>query len=100
MRVAMIFMSASLGCALSAGPVLAQPAQTPAGEPPAAAATSAAGKLVECRRQARDQKLRGDARRDFMQVCRLEARLACLRQAIDKKVAGGARKEYIRTCMR
>jgi hypothetical protein len=57
------------------------------------------GKRAECRNEARTKGMRGDERRDFTQVCVLEARLACLKDAISKRVYGRARRDHIRQCM-
>jgi hypothetical protein len=43
--------------------------------------------------------MRGSERRDFTQVCVLEARLACLKQAIAERVQGRERRDYIRKCL-
>lgn len=100
---AVAFCVAGPAFAQSAPPPAAQsPAQPPAQAAPAPAPAQPAttGKSTLCRQQARQQKLRGDARRDFLQVCRLEGRLACLKEAIAKKITGAARRDYIKTCGR
>ncbi|HVZ52073.1 MAG TPA: hypothetical protein VG986_08915 [Pseudolabrys sp.] len=45
-----------------------------------------------------NQKLRGQALVDFVQVCRLEARLTCLKDAIAKRITGPARRDYLKSC--
>jgi hypothetical protein len=53
-----------------------------------------------CRTQATGKGItaRGDVA-DFVTVCVLEARLACIKQAIEQKVRGPARREFINTCL-
>jgi hypothetical protein len=43
--------------------------------------------------------LKGQDKRDQMQLCMAQARLDCLRQAIDQKIVGEARKSAIKTCI-
>jgi hypothetical protein len=94
---------ASLGLVLMFGPVYSQtpsPSPPAAGEQaePAAPTTSAAtSKRAEC--QASTQSLKGQDRRDQMQLCIAQARLDCLKQAIDKKVDGPQRRDFIRSCV-
>jgi hypothetical protein len=45
------------------------------------------------------QSLKGQDKRDQMQLCMAQARLDCLKQAIDQKVVGEARKSAIKTCV-
>jgi TolA-binding protein len=55
-------------------------------------------KRAECR--ASTQSLKGQDRRDQMQLCVAQARLDCLKQAIDKKVVGrDERQQYVKTCV-
>jgi hypothetical protein len=51
-----------------------------------------------CRDQGRSRGLRGPELKDFMQVCRLQAREKCLKQAIDQKIEGKDRREFVRSC--
>jgi hypothetical protein len=41
----------------------------------------------------------GQEHQDQMQLCMAQAHLDCLRQAIDQKITGDARKEFVRTCI-
>jgi hypothetical protein len=96
------FVVASLGLVSTFGPVYSQTPSPPpaAGEQaePAAPTTSAAtSKRAEC--QASTQSLKGQDRRDQMQLCIAQARLDCLKQAIDKKVDGPQRRDFIRSCV-
>jgi hypothetical protein len=97
------FVVASLGLVSTFGPVYSQTPSPPpaAGEQaePAAPTTSAAtSKRAEC--QASTQSLKGQDRRDQMQLCIAQARLDCLKQAIDKKVVDREqRREFVRNCV-
>jgi hypothetical protein len=78
--------------------------QTPApSSPPPAAADQdepapAGSKRIECR--VSTQSLKGQDRRDQMQLCIAQARLDCLKQAIDKKVVDREqRREFVRNCV-
>jgi hypothetical protein len=53
---------------------------------------------VDCRGQAQEKGLRGQAARDAMQICVEEQRVACTKEAVDKKIVGEARREFIRAC--
>ena len=70
----------------------AAPATTSA--PNAAAAGKRAGCLTAVQGQA------GQDRQDQMQLCMAQAHVDCLKQAIDQKVVGEPRKDFIKTCMR
>jgi hypothetical protein len=48
--------------------------------------------------QASAQELKGQERRDQMQLCLMQARLDCLKQAIDQKIVGPQRREFVRNC--
>jgi len=41
----------------------------------------------------------GQEHQDQMQLCMAQAHLDCLRQAIDQKITGDARKEFVRSCI-
>jgi hypothetical protein len=41
----------------------------------------------------------GQEHQDQMQLCMAQAHLDCLKQAIDQKVTGDERKEFVRTCV-
>ena len=86
-------IAASLVCLIVA-PVLAQ--TTPPAAPTATVPVPAT-KRVTC--LATTQALKGQDKRDQMQLCMAQARLDCLKQAIDQKVVGEARKSAIKTCV-
>lgn len=91
MKLPFAALAASLVCLIVA-PVFAQ--TTPA---PGAAVPVPATKRVTC--LATTQSLKGQDKRDQMQLCLAQARLDCLKQAIDQKVVGKARKSAIKTCV-
>jgi hypothetical protein len=77
---------------------------TPPAPAPAAAAQSSsapaapvpAGKRMAC--QSASQALKGQDRRDQMQLCMAQAHLDCLKQAIDQKIVGPQRKDFVKSC--
>ena len=68
----------------------------PAG-PSAAAAPAPTGKKLAC--QTASQAMNGQAKKDQMQLCVMQARLDCLKQAIDQNIVGPQRKEFVRSCV-
>ncbi|WP_420837868.1 hypothetical protein [Bradyrhizobium zhanjiangense] len=95
--------SAIIAVSLTCLPVLPALAQTPS-PPPAAAPANPTGavpvpatKRVTC--LATTQNLKGQDKRDQLQLCMAQARLDCLKQAIDQKIVGEARKTFIKTCV-
>ena len=73
--------------------------------PPAAATTSQTvpvmpdGKRAACRQETDAKALRGQERRDQMQLCVAQGQIDCLKQAIDQKIVGPARKDFLKSCM-
>ena len=72
--------------------------------PPAAASSSPtstvpvpATKRVTC--LATTQSLKGQDKRDQMQLCMAQARVDCLKQAIDRKLVGEPRKNFVKSCV-
>ena len=79
---------------LVVAPVFAQTA------PPAASTATVpvpATKRVTC--LSATASLKGQDKRDQMQLCMAQARLDCLKQAIDQKVVGPQRRDFLRSCM-
>jgi hypothetical protein len=75
-------------------------ATPPAAAAPAAPATAAAspsGKKLAC--QAASEAVKGQARKDQMQLCMMQARLDCLKQAIDQNIVGPQRKDFVKSCV-
>ncbi|MBR0834729.1 hypothetical protein JQ612_16185 [Bradyrhizobium manausense] len=93
MKLPSTAIAASLVCLIVA-PVLAQ--TTPAAAPTATVPVPAT-KRMAC--LSSTQSLKGQDKRDQMQLCMAQARLDCLKQAIDQKVVGEARKSAIKTCV-
>ncbi|MEK9279704.1 MULTISPECIES: hypothetical protein [unclassified Bradyrhizobium] len=78
---------------------LAQTASPPAAAPtsPSATVPVPATKRVTC--LSSTQNLKGQDKRDQMQLCMAQARLDCLKQAIDQKIVGEPRKTFVKTCV-
>jgi len=93
MKLPSAAVAASLVCLIVA-PVFAQTAA-----PSAAPGTVPvpAAKRVTC--LATTASLKGQDKRDQMQLCMAQARVDCLKQAIDQKVVGESRKSFIKTCV-
>jgi hypothetical protein len=89
-------IAASLVC-LIVVPALAQTTQPPAPGAPTGTEPVPATKRVTCLGTA--QSLKGQDRRNQMQLCMAEGRLDCLKQAIDQKIVGEARKSFIKSCV-
>jgi hypothetical protein len=73
------------------------PAPTPAQSGSATAVPVPTGKRMAC--QSASQALKGQDRRDQMQLCMAQAHLDCLKQAIDQKIDGPQRKDFVKTCV-
>lgn len=72
----------------------------PAATPPIAAAPAApapSGKKLAC--QAASESMKGQARKDQMQLCMMQARLDCLKQAIDQNIVGPQRRDFVKSCV-
>lgn len=94
MKLPSAAVAASLVCLIIA-PVSAQtPAPTAS---PTATVPVPATKRVTC--LATTASLKGQDKRDQLQLCLAQARLDCLKQAIDQKIVGEARKSMIKTCV-
>ncbi|MCP3386350.1 hypothetical protein NLM31_38810 [Bradyrhizobium sp. CCGUVB4N] len=94
MKLPLAALAASLACLIVA-PVFAQ--TTPAPAAPTATVPVPATKRVTC--LATTQNLKGQDKRDQMQLCMAQARVDCLKQAIDQKIVGEARRSAIKTCV-
>ena len=93
MKLPSAAVAASLVCLIVA-PVFAQTT------PPAASTGTVpvpATKRVTC--LGSTQNLKGQDKRDQLQLCMAQARVDCLKQAIDQKVVGEPRKTFIKTCV-
>jgi hypothetical protein len=56
-------------------------------------------KRQACRRDGQAKGSRGPDLQDYVAVCVAEARLGCLKQAVEQKVRGQARREFIGKCL-
>jgi hypothetical protein len=71
-------------------------AAAPAG-PVAATAPAPGGKKLGC--QTASEAMKGQARKDQMQLCMMQARLDCLKQAIDQNIVGPQRADFVKSCV-
>lgn len=92
MKLPSAFVVVSLVCLIIA-PVSAQ--TTPSAAPTTVPVP--ATKRVTC--LATTASLKGQDKRDQLQLCLAQARLDCLKQAIDQKVVGESRKSFVKTCV-
>jgi hypothetical protein len=96
MKLPSAALAASLVCLIIA-PASAQTPPQAAPANPTSTVPVPATKRVTC--LATTQALKGQDKRDQMQLCMAQARLDCLRQAIDQKVVGEPRKTLIKGCV-
>ena len=78
-------------------PVFAQTTPPPASANPTSTVPVPATKRVTCLATA--QNLKGQDKRDQMQLCIAQARVDCLKQAIDQKIVGEPRKNFVKSCV-
>jgi anti-sigma28 factor (negative regulator of flagellin synthesis) len=92
-------LASSLACSIAAfAQTPTAPAQTPQAQTGSTSATTgSSGKRQAC--QSTVQSLKGQEKRDQLQLCLAQARVDCLKQAIDQKVTGAQRKEFVKSCM-
>ncbi|MGY3076562.1 hypothetical protein ACVWZZ_002933 [Bradyrhizobium sp. LM6.10] len=96
MKLSFAAVAAGLVCLIVA-PVFAQTAPPAAPANPTATVPVPATKRVTC--LSSTQNMKGQDKRDQMQLCMAQARVDCLKQAIDQKVVGEIRKSFIKTCV-
>jgi hypothetical protein len=94
-----VAVAGSLALAIAA---FAQSTPTPAPAVPAQSNPSPAvpipmGKRFAC--QTASQGLKGQERRDQVQLCVAQAHLDCLKQAIDQQIVGPQRKDFLKNCV-
>ncbi|MGX1319518.1 hypothetical protein AB7M17_002971 [Bradyrhizobium sp. USDA 377] len=94
MKLRSAIVAAGLMC-LPVLPALAQTSSQPSAAPTTVPVPAA--KRVTC--LATTASLKGQDKRDQMQLCMAQARVDCLKQAIDQKVVGESRKSFIKTCV-
>jgi len=82
-----------------AGSTTATPptAAAPAAPVTTTAAPAPSGKKLAC--QSASEAVKGQARKDQMQLCMMQARLDCLKQAIDQNIVGPQRKDFVKSCV-
>jgi Tfp pilus assembly protein FimV len=88
---------AQSGTPAPAGSAAATPPAAAAPVAPAAAAAPPNGKKPAC--QSASEAMKGQARKDQMQLCMMQARLDCLKQAIDQNIVGPQRKDFVKSCV-
>jgi hypothetical protein len=74
----------------------APPAAAASATPATAAAPAPGGKKLAC--QTASETMKGQARKDQMQICMMQARLDCLKQAIDQNIVGPQRADFVKSC--
>ena len=95
--LAMSIVAASAALSQSATPPQPSATASPVSVNQAAPVPIAPSKRMACATAARDT--RGQEHQDQMQLCMAQAHLDCLKQAIDQKVTGDERKEFVKTCI-
>jgi len=91
---AMVVMGLTVG-AVAQTVSLSAPTQGTAAAP--AASSIAGGRKEACHSAA--QNMKGQDKRDQMQLCLAQAHLDCVKQAIDQKTVGLQRRDFIKTCI-
>ncbi|UPK34796.1 hypothetical protein IVB18_43505 [Bradyrhizobium sp. 186] len=96
MKLLSAAVAASLVCLIIA-PVFAQTTPPAASAAPTSTVPVPATKRVTC--LATTQNMKGQDKRDQMQLCIAQARVDCLKQAIDQKIVGEPRKNFVKSCV-
>lgn len=97
---AIVLLSSLLASPLAFAQTTA-PAPSPEATPaPAGKNHSLSGKRAACAQDANSKQLKGQDRKDDIQLCMSEAHTDCLKQAIAQKAVGAARKDFIKSCMK
>jgi hypothetical protein len=92
-----LFCSAAVIISMASGASAQSAPSTPAQGNAAFPAPSGGGKRVAC--QAAAQGVKGQERRDQLQLCMAQAHLDCLKQAIDQKIVSPQRRDFVRNCV-
>ena len=95
--LATVALAQSPSAAAPTGSAVAAPPVAPAPANPAVAAPAPGGKKLAC--LTASEAIKGQARKDQMQLCVMQARLDCLKQAIDQNIVGPQRKEFVKSCV-
>ncbi|GLR86952.1 hypothetical protein [Bradyrhizobium iriomotense] len=96
MKLSSIALATGLVCLIVAS-VSAQTSSPAAPSSPTSTVPVPATKRVTC--LATTASLKGQDKRDQMQLCMAQARVDCLKQAIDQKVVGEPRKDFVKSCV-
>lgn len=100
LALATVATSVALAQSTSAPAPTGSAATPPAAAAPAAPAATATpspgAKKLAC--QTASEAMKGQARKDQMQLCMLQARLDCLKQAIDQNLVGPQRADFVKSC--
>jgi hypothetical protein len=98
--IALVSASSLLVCAATFAQ--STPSATPAAPAAAPVQDNAAAAPVPGAKRAACQSsalaLKGQDKRDQMQLCMAQARLDCLKQAVDQKITGPQRKDFVKSC--
>jgi hypothetical protein len=99
---------AALGAIAISSAAFAQGAQPLSGPPasgaasqqqaPAAGTASQPRTVAQCREQARNQRLRGDERKNFMRDCARDIQVSCRDQAKAQRLDRDARRDFMASC--
>ena len=95
--LAMSIVAASAALSQSATPTPPGPPGSTVAVNWAAPVPVVPSKRMACVTAARSAQ--GQEHQDQMQLCMAQAHLDCLKQAIDQKITGDERKEFVRTCI-
>jgi hypothetical protein len=95
--LAMSIVAASAAVSQSVIPPLSNPSGAAVSVNQAAPVPVVPSKRMACVTAAR--ALKGQEHQDQMQLCMAQAHLDCLKQAIDQRITGDERKEFVRTCI-
>jgi hypothetical protein len=95
--LAMSIVAASAAVSQSVIPPQSNPSGATVSVNQAAPVPVVPSKRMACVTAAR--ALKGQEHQDQMQLCMAQAHLDCLKQAIDQKITGDERKEFVRTCI-
>jgi hypothetical protein len=95
--LAMSIVAASAALSQSAMPPQSGPTTASVPVNQAAPVPVVPSKRMACVTAARGTQ--GQQHQDQMQLCMAQAHLDCLKQAIDQKIIGDERREFVRTCI-
>jgi hypothetical protein len=96
-----IIALSSAAVAQSAQPLSGPPASGGASQqqaPAAGTATTQPRTVAQCREEARNQRLRGDERKNFMRSCARDIQTSCRDQAKAQRMDREARRDFMASC--